>query len=133
MTLRRALVSPAMSCRARTLPTTTGSTASKCDGFGWSEMCTSCPATSTSVLVPRWYFTSPDPCTSSGCALLPPNSLNTAVNGLRTMLTRVLSRPRCGIPMAISFTPAPAAVSIIACRAGMVTSPPSRPNRLVPT
>ena len=133
ITLPRWRVSPAMSCRARTLPTTTGSTASRWLGLGCKEMCTSCPASSTSVEVPRWYFTSPEPCTSSGLKLEPPNSLNTAVNGLRTMLTRVFSRPRCGMPMAISFTPAAAAVSIMACRAGMVLSPPSSPKRLVVT
>ena len=37
------------------------------------------PAISTSVEVPRWYFTSPEPCTSSGLKLAPPNSLNSAV------------------------------------------------------
>ncbi len=82
--------------------------------------------------VPRWYFTSPEPCTSSGLKLLPPNSLNTAVNGLRTMFTSVFSRPRCGMPIATSSRRA-AAVSIMACKAGIVTSPPSSPNRLVPT
>ncbi len=62
------------SCRARTLPTTTGSTASRCEGLGCSDRCTVWPAISTSVEVPRWYFTSPEPCTSSGLKLSPPNS-----------------------------------------------------------
>ena len=132
MTVRRE-VSPAMSCRARTLPTTTGSTASRCDGLGCSERWTVRPSTSMSVEVPRWYFTSPEPCTSSGLKLSPPNSLNTAVNGFLTMLTSVFSRPRCGMPMAISRTPSRAAVRMIACSAGMVLSPPSRPKRLVVT
>ena len=63
------------------------------------------PAISTSVEVPRWYFTSPEPCTSSGLKLSPPNSLNSAVSGFLTMLTSVFSRPRCGMPMATSTTP----------------------------
>ena len=79
MTEWRPLVSPAMSCRARTLPTTTGSTASRCDGLGWSERWTCRPAISTSVLVPRWYFTSPEPWTSSGLAPTPLNSEKTWV------------------------------------------------------
>ena len=37
------------------------------------------------------------------------------------------------MPMAISFTPAAAAVSIAVCTAGMVASPPSNPKRLVET
>ena len=44
-----------------------------------------------------------------------------------------VSRPRCGMPMATSTTPCAATVSIIACSAGMVISPPSRPKRLVVT
>ena len=72
-------------------------------GLGCSDRCTCCPSISTSVEVPRWYFTSPEPCTSSGLKLAPPNSLNSAANGFFTMLTSVLSRPRCGMPMAISL------------------------------
>ena len=77
MTDRRPLVSPAMSWRARTLPATTGSTASRCEGLGCSDRCTMRPPISMSVLVPRWYFTSPEPCTSSGLAPTPLNSEKT--------------------------------------------------------
>ena len=133
MLVRRSTVSPIASCEARTLPITTGSTASRCDGLGSSETCTRLPATSMSVDVPRWYFTSPEPPTSSGLKLPPTNSLNSAVNGLRTMLTSVFSRPRCGMPITTPLTPPRALSAMIACSAGIVASPPSRPNRLVPT
>ena len=65
--------------------------------------------------------------------LLPPNSLKMAVNGLRTMFTSVFSRPRCGMPITTSVAPPAAATSIMACNAGIVTSPPSSPKRFVPT
>ena len=133
MTECRPLVSPAMSCRARTLPTTTGSTASRCEGFGCSERCTGRPATSMSVLVPRWYFTSPEPWTSSGLAPTPLNSEKTWVKAFFTTLTSTFSRPRWAMPIAISFTPALAALSMMVWIAGMVLSPPSRPKRLVET
>ena len=51
-------------------------------GFGCSERCTIRPAISMSVEVPRWYFTSPEPCTSSGLAPTPLNSAKTCGEGL---------------------------------------------------
>ena len=103
------MVSPAMSCRARTLPTTTGSTASRCEGLGCSDRCTMRPPISMSVEVPRWYFTSPEPCTSSGLAALALELGEDRGKGFFTMLTSMFSRPRCAMPMAISLTPRPAA------------------------
>lgn len=51
----------------------------KMRGLGWSEICTGVPPISTSVEVPRWYFTSPEPCTSSGLKDTPANSPKMAV------------------------------------------------------
>ena len=65
MTVARS-VSPSRVCLARTLPTTTGLTASRCDGLAvrlrWTMRP---PGISRSVEVPRWYLTSPEPSTSS--------------------------------------------------------------------
>ena len=59
-------VSPFWRCFARTLPITTGLTASRCDGLAVSERCILRPSGSIrSVEVPRWYLTSPEPSTSS--------------------------------------------------------------------
>src|SRR5262249_50909279 len=81
----------------------TGSTASRCEGLAVSDRCTTVSSNSRSAEVPRWYLTSPEPCTSSGLAELPWNSENIALNGLFITLTRVLSRPRCGMPRTTSL------------------------------
>ena len=65
MTFERSL-SFSWSCLARTLPSTTGSTISRCDGLAVSDRCTLLPSNSRSDDAPRWYFTSPEPSTSSG-------------------------------------------------------------------
>ena len=79
MTWRRALriLAPLAArwvCLARTLPETTGLTASRWDGLAVSERWTVLPSKSRSDDVPRWYLTSPEPWTSSGLAALPWNS-----------------------------------------------------------
>src|SRR5437762_3937517 len=66
--------SPRWCCLARTLPSTTGSTASRCDGLAANDRCTLRPPISRSPEVPRWYLTSPEPWTCSGLAALPWNS-----------------------------------------------------------
>ena len=61
------VVGPSMSCLARTMPSTTGSTASRCDGFDANVTGSSAPERPTNLPVaPLWYFTSPEPCTESG-------------------------------------------------------------------
>ena len=50
------------SCLARTIPSSTPSTASRCDGFAASDTGIWCPSSAVKVpSVPRWYFTSPEP------------------------------------------------------------------------
>jgi hypothetical protein len=56
---------PIWSCLARALPSTTGSTISRCDGLAVSDRCTLLPSNSRSDEAPRWYFTSPEPSTTS--------------------------------------------------------------------
>ena len=63
-----------LSCFARVMPSTTGSTASRCDGLDASVMGSSSPALPWNTpRAPLWYFTSPEPCTDSG-SRLPSNS-----------------------------------------------------------
>ena len=63
------------SCLARTMPTTTGSTASRWLGLAASSTGMSLPDRATNFpLWPRWYFTSPEPCMESG-STWPSNSL----------------------------------------------------------
>ena len=48
-------------------PPTTGSTASRCDGFAASSTLMSAPAGLTNLPdAPRWYLTSPEPCVDVG-------------------------------------------------------------------
>ena len=49
------------------------------------------------------------------------------------MLASTLSRPRCGMPMQTSSSPASAAADSTASSSGMTDSPPSRENRFWPT
>ena len=64
-----------VSCLARTIPTTTGSTASRWLGLAASSTVTSLPERETNFPTwPRWYFTSPEPCMESG-STWPSNSL----------------------------------------------------------
>ena len=53
-------IEPAVCCRARTEPCTTGLMISRCEGLKPSVMCTRPPGVSTSLENPLWYFTSPD-------------------------------------------------------------------------
>ncbi len=56
-----------MSWRARAMPTTTGSTASRWLGLAASSTVMSWPWREVKVPVwPRWYFTSPEPWVESG-------------------------------------------------------------------
>ena len=62
------------SCLARVMPSTTGSTASRWEGFEARVIGSSSPALPWKVpRAPLWYFTSPEPCTDSG-SRLPSNS-----------------------------------------------------------
>ena len=79
---RIALASPLQVCEARALPSTTGSTASRCDGLGNSDRWTLLPSNSRSDEVPRWYLTSPEPPTSAGLVAPPANSWKIGAVGL---------------------------------------------------
>ena len=60
--------------RALVMPTTTGPTASRCDGLAARSTRSGFPARLVNLpLIPRWYFTSPEPCTASG-SMAPSNS-----------------------------------------------------------
>ena len=125
-------LSPRCACLARTLPTTTGSTASRCEGLATRETWISLSSKTRSAEVPRWYLTSPEPWTSSGRVALPWNSERIATYGLLTMLASTLSRPRWAMPRITSSTPSWLPRLRICSSAGIIDSPPSRPKRLVP-
>ncbi len=95
--------SPRRCWRARTEPSTTGLTASRCDGLNASVRCIGPPGVITSDEKPWWYFTSP---AESSCACLPSNSENRSAGILPSVLTSTLRRPRCAMPITISCTPA---------------------------
>src|SRR6266704_140409 len=90
--------------RARTEPSTTGSTISRWEGLNASEMCTGPPLVEMSEENPLWYFTSPE---GSSEACLPSNSRNRSFGILPSTLTSTLSRPRCAMPITISELVAP--------------------------
>ncbi len=125
-------VQPCWSCLARTLPSTTGSTISRCDGLGVSDRWTLLPSNSRSEDAPRWYFTSPEPSTSSGANEPPLNSWKRARCGLAITCVSTFRRPRWAMPTTISFTPRLPPRLMICSSAGISDSPPSRPKRFVP-
>ena len=90
------------SIRARTEPSTTGFTISRCDGLNANDKCTGPPAVLMSELKPWWYLTSPAG-KSSGAVWS--NSANKSAGNLRMVLTSTFSRPRCAMPITISCTP----------------------------
>ena len=62
------------SCLARAMPSTTGSTASRCEGLDAMVTASGVPERPVKVpAAPLWYFTSPEPWTDSG-SRLPSNS-----------------------------------------------------------
>ena len=62
------------SCSARAIPMTIGPTVSRWLGLAASSMATSAPDGLTYLpLMPRWYLTSPEPCTDDG-SMCPSNS-----------------------------------------------------------
>ena len=130
--VRSPALQPCWSCLARTLPSTTGSTISRCDGLAVSERCTLLPSKERSDEAPRWYLTSPEPSTSSGLNEPPLNSLKMARCGLPITLASTLRRPRCAMPMTISLTPSCPPRLMICSSAGTIASAPSSPKRLVP-
>ncbi len=117
---------PAMrSCLARTTPSTTGSTASRCDGLDSTWIATSRPDSERRVVrAPWWYFTSPSSAGKSGCTT-PSKPLKMRSAELPTTLARMFSRPRCDMPMTTSSTPRAAAPSTSRSSSGMAVSQPS--------
>mmetsp|Transcript_15222 Transcript_15222/g.45668 ORF Transcript_15222/g.45668 Transcript_15222/m.45668 type:complete len:207 (-) Transcript_15222:170-790(-) len=113
-----------LSCFARVMPSTTGSTASRCEGFGARVSSTSLPRTFTRLRVPRWYFMSP---TKSTCS---PNSLQTSETLLPRKFTRTLRRPRCAMPSCSCRTPLSEDSSSSVQRPGRSASQPRMPKRL---
>ena len=84
------------------MPTTTGSTASRCDGLDAMVTGIEAPVRATKVpIAPLWYFTSPEPCTESG-SRFPSNSSKISPYDFPTMLARTFSRPRWDIPITAS-------------------------------
>src|SRR5207302_598720 len=63
---RAARSSPRRSWRARTEPSTTASTTSRCEGLNASAVCTLPCAVRRSAEKPLWYFTSPEPLSRPG-------------------------------------------------------------------
>ena len=84
---------------ARAMPSSTGLTASRCEGFAATDTLILSPEPATnSPSAPRWYFTSPEPWTVRG-SMLPSNSRKIWLYFLPTMLASMLSRPRWAMPM----------------------------------
>ncbi len=125
------LVSLRRCCRARTEPSTTGSTISRWDGLNASDRCTGPPAVEMSDEKPLWYFTSPSEVASA--AAVPSNSANRSFGDLPRVLTRTLSRPRCAMPITSSSTPWAPARCTISSMHGISVSPPSSEKRFCPT
>ncbi len=120
---------PMTSCLAREMPSTTGSTVSRCEGLAASETWICSPSRPVKVpSAPRWYFTSPEPCIDFG-SRLPSNSRKICAYDLPTMLARTLSRPRWAMPMTTSSRRDSAAESMTASSSGMTDSPPSSEKR----
>ena len=91
-----------MSCLARAMPSTTGSTVSRWEGLAASETLICSPSRPVKVpSAPRWYFTSPEPCIDFG-SRLPSNSRKICAYDLPTMFARTFSRPRWAMPMTTS-------------------------------
>ena len=131
--IRSRAASPARSCLARTIPSTTGSTASRWLGFGASPTFTRVPSGASCVpTAPRWYLTSPEPWIDCG-SRASSNSAKICATGFPTTLVRSVRRPRWDIPMTASSIPNPAARSRSRVISGMAASPPSREKRLWPT
>ncbi len=122
------------SCLARTMPSITGSTASRCDGLATSETPIACSPSGVVNLPfwPRWYFTSPEPCADFG-SMKPSNSEKIFSYGLPTMLASTLSRPRWAMPITTSSRSPSAAVCSTSSSSGISDSPPSSEKRFWPT
>ncbi len=119
--------SPRRSCSARAIPSSTGSTASRCDGFDASSTSTSVPARMGYLpLMPTWYCASPDPWIEVG-STSPSNSRKMRSYGLPITFASTFSLPRCGMPNIAFSTPSAAPSSSSASTIGIRLSPPSRP------
>ena len=116
--------------RARTEPSTTGFTISRCEGLKARLRCTGPPAVVTSELKPWWYFTSPAG-RSSGAVWS--NSANRSPGILPSEFTSTFRRPRWAMPITISCTPLAPANWISSSIEAMKLSPPSSEKRFWPT
>jgi hypothetical protein len=123
---------PIWSSLARAIPWTTGLTASRWLGLEDSSTSIVAPlGDSWTPLLPRWYFTSPEPWVESG-RCLPSNSLKILFLLLWRMFASTLSRPRWAMPMTACPIPASAAASSSAPSIAIVDSAPSSEKRLWP-
>ena len=114
------------------MPTTTGSTASRCDGL--EAMATGMVPPDRPVKTPSaplWYLTSPEPWTESG-SRFPSNSSKISPYDLPTMLASTFSRPRWAMPITAPRRPSPTASSRMVSSSTMADSAPSRPKRFWP-
>ena len=116
--------------RARTEPSTTGFTISRCEGLNARLRWTGPPGVVTSELKPWWYLTSPLG-RSSGAVWS--NSANRSAGILPSELTSTLRRPRWAMPITISCTPLAPAWLISSSIETMKLSPPSSEKRFWPT
>ena len=119
-------------CFALTFPTTTGFTASKCDGFEVNDKWIFLFSNSLSVDTPKWYFTSPDPRTSFGSLSEPWNFDKIFLYDISKTLESNVSLPLCAVPIIISSIPDIHACFTICSIPGIIDSPPSIPYLFVP-
>ena len=114
------------------MPSTIGSTASRWLGFAASVSRTSLPAGDACFpVVPRWYFTSPEPWALAGSSS-PSNSRKICAYDLPITFVSTLRRPRCAMPSTTSDMPASAASLHSASSIGTSVSAPSRLKRFWP-
>ena len=118
-----------LSIFALAIPSATGATVSRWEGFGTKFIFITSPSRKVLLKVnPIWYFTSPSMCSSSKS--FPSNSENKSRTGFLKILVKVFKRPRCAIPKTHSLTPYTSAAFLRATAiAGIRASPPSSENR----
>ena len=119
-------------CFALVWPSTTGLTASRCDGLSVKLTWTEFPSNSLLDEAPKWYLTSPAP-SSEELPNSPANSLNILLYDFCKTLAKTFNLPLWDIPILTSITWDCPLILIICSRAGIKLSPPSNPNLFVPT
>ena len=123
------------SCLARTMPSSTGSTASRCEGLATSETSICSPSgRGERALGAQVVLHVAGAVHVAGVDGCPRTRGRSGRSDLPTMLASTLRRPRCGMPMHDLVEPGARRRSAsTASSSGMTDSPPSSENRFWPT